>query len=242
MPLATKICGVTRPHDAALAAQTGVDAIGLNFSPVSPRRINSQQALTILRAVPAHTPFVGVFTQTSEQAIIALAHQLALHSVQLHGGESVEYAQHVIAAGIRVTKAFPLATSQDVDTMAEWLARAHQRGVQLHAVLLDARVPGLAGGTGQTIHTKVLDVLASLQSSQPPWINQRWILAGGLTPANLAARVQLCPLPLSMVDTASGVESAPGIKDPDLIRRFVKAANQLDSPTPTGIDQPPSFR
>ena len=208
-----KVCGLTRVDDALACASAGVDWVGLNFHPASPRRVEPSTAAEIIAALPGTCEAVGLFVNRPADEVAEIARRLGLGVVQLHGDEPPEA---VAALGhLRVVRAFRLADARAVDAMAAYLERAGSLGRLPDAVLLDAHVAGRAGGTGRTIADDLLDLLPSLRL--PPVI-----LAGGLTPENVAVRVaRVDPW---MVDTASGVESAPGRKDPARVAAFVRAA------------------
>ncbi|HWE38130.1 MAG TPA: phosphoribosylanthranilate isomerase [Isosphaeraceae bacterium] len=208
-----KVCGVTTPADAAAAASAGADWIGLNFHPGSPRRVDEPTAARILAALPAGVEPVGLFVDRPAAEVAAVAGRLGLRVVQLHGSEPV--ADLVALAHLQVVRAFRLGNLDDVARMSSYLARAAELGHRPHAVLVDAFVAGVAGGTGVSIAAPLLDAIPA---------HPRLILAGGLTPANVADRVAL--VRPWMVDVASGVEPAgsPGRKDPDLVAAFIRAA------------------
>lgn len=206
-----KICGLTTPADAETAAGAGADWVGLNFHPPSPRFVADEAARAIVRALPASCTPVGLFVDRSAADVAATADRLGLTVVQLHGGEPPE----TLAAlgGLRVVKAFRLRDRAAIDAMIAYLDRCATLGRPPDAVLIDAYAPGLPGGTGLEIGDDLLAMLPALP---------RLILAGGLTPENVAERVRrVHPW---MVDVAGGVESAPGCKDPAKVTRFVAAA------------------
>jgi phosphoribosylanthranilate isomerase len=206
-----KICGLTRVEEAIACAAAGVDWIGLNFHPGSPRCVQPARAAEIIAALPSTICAVGVFVDRPATEVADLSQQLGLKFVQLHGNESPEYLQSL--GQLKVIRAFRVGRSSAWALVNEYVARAIVLGCAPDAILIDAYVPGQPGGTGATV---CADVLVSM----PPL--PRLILAGGLTPANVAAKVeQFRPW---MVDVASGVESAPGRKDPALIASFVRAA------------------
>jgi phosphoribosylanthranilate isomerase len=204
-----KVCGITRVADAQHCAASGVDWIGLNFHPGSVRRVDFQAAAAIKAALPSGVEAVGVFVDRPPAEVAETAGQLGLSIVQLHGHEPPE---DLLALGhLFVVRAYRLGDAAAVARMKADLDACRALGRLPDAVLIDAYVPGQEGGTGQTI---TADVLAAL----PPL--PRLILAGGLTPENVAARVaRVQPW---MVDVASGVESAPGCKDPARVAAFVR--------------------
>ena len=169
-----------------------------------------------------------------------MADRAGLRVVQLHGDEPAEAVRDLRRDGYRVVRAFRLADRPAIDRMTAWLLHAEQVGGVPEAVLVDAHVPGLAGGTGARIATEVLGMLADRLHEAPFLASHEGpdrpgtatpgvILAGGLTPENVAeAAAQVRPW---MVDVASGVESSPGRKDPARVAAFLAAAHSVH---PTG--------
>jgi len=215
-----KICGLTRAQDAIACAAAGVDWVGLNFHPGSPRFVQPDRAAEIIAALPLSICAVGVFVDQPATEVADLCRRLGLKFAQLHGNESPEY---LLSLGqLKVIRAFRLGGSSDWAGVNDYLARTGVLGCPPDAILIDAYVAGQPGGTGATVCG---DVLVSM----PPL--PRLILAGGLTPTNVAAKVeQFRPW---MVDVASGVESAPGRKDPALIAAFVRAAKSARVAVPS---------
>jgi phosphoribosylanthranilate isomerase len=209
--VAVKICGVTRVDDALACAAVGVEWIGLNFYPNSPRCIRPEEAAAIIGALPCSVTAVGVFVDRPAGEVADLADQLGLTVVQLHGQEPPE--DLLVLSHLQIIRAFRLKSARDWSGVDEYLARALATGRLPDAVLIDAYVAGQSGGTGAIVAPDVLDCMPPLP---------RLILAGGLTPENVAAKVAL--VQPWMVDVASGVESAPGQKDPAKVAAFVKAA------------------
>jgi phosphoribosylanthranilate isomerase len=209
--VAVKICGVTRVDDALACAAVGVEWIGLNFYPNSPRCIRPEEAAAIIGALPCSVTAVGVFVDRPAGEVADLADQLGLSVVQLHGHEPPE--DLVLLGNLQVVRAFRLKAASDWSGVSDYLARAQAIGRLPDAILIDAYVAGHSGGTGATVASDVLDCIPPLP---------RLILAGGLTPENVAAKVAF--VQPWMVDVASGVESSPGRKDPAKVAAFVKAA------------------
>jgi phosphoribosylanthranilate isomerase len=206
-----KVCGLTTTADALACASAGADWIGLNFHPGSPRRVDLGLAAEIIAALPPTVEAVGLFVDRPPGEVASIAERLGLRIVQLHGREPVE--DLVALRPLRVIRAFRLDSPAAIERMALELRRADALGAPPEAVLVDAYVPGVAGGTGQAIAADLLGLLPPLP---------RLILAGGLSPENVAARVaRVRPW---MVDVASGVESSPGRKDPDRVAAFIRAA------------------
>jgi phosphoribosylanthranilate isomerase len=205
-----KICGVTRLDDALSAADAGADWIGLNFQPASPRRVDTATARSIATALPKSVQAVGVFVNRPPSEIAETARQVGLSIVQLHGEEPPE--DLLALKSLQVIRAFRLAGRESLGLILAHLLRCEALGRPPDAVLIDAYRPGLQGGTGLLIEDELLAELPPLP---------RLILAGGLTPENVAERVaRVNPW---MVDVASGVESAPGCKDTAKVAAFLRA-------------------
>lgn len=215
-----KVCGLTSVADALSCAEAGADWIGLNFHPASPRWVNRALAGSILAALPRSVEGVGLFVDRPAAEVAEVAGVLGLRVVQLHGQEPPE--DLVALRPFFIVRAFRLADAEAVDRMVSYLDRCRALGRLPDAVLIDAYVSGQAGGTSRSIDDEVLDSLPALP---------RLILAGGLTPENvagLAARVRPW-----MVDVASGVESAPGRKDAARVTAFLHAVRQGNLPGTT---------
>jgi len=196
-----KICGITRPEDVALAVSAGADAIGLNFVPSSKRRIEEPAAVAIVKEAAKAIDVVAVVADLTVQQIEELRDATGISWVQLHGDEPAEMIRQLMPD---VFKAVRIADADDVRR-----ARLYPGS----SILVDAKVEGTRGGAGVTFDWRLVKNLAS---------ERRLILAGGLTPENVESAI-LAVGPWG-VDVASGVESAPGIKDPDKVRAFVAAA------------------
>lgn len=202
-----KICGITDPDDARDAVEVGADAVGLNFYERSPRFVSSAQASKIIEALPAFVSVVGVFVNhPNPQGLEDLALSLGLHAVQLHGNESPDYCSMI--QRVKVIKAFRV----DSNFKAEAL-----KNYSTTMFLLDSGTGAQFGGTG-----KVFDWNQARGANTFGW----FVLAGGLTPENVGqAVVQLRPFG---VDVSSGVESAPGKKDYEKMRRFIETVRKAD--------------
>jgi phosphoribosylanthranilate isomerase len=202
-----KICGICRAGDAARAVELGASAIGFIFWPGSPRCIAPAQAREIAAQLPADVTAIGVFVDQPAEYVADVARLVALGAVQLHGSESIEAFAEIRQPLIKAVQVGDGFQSSTIDGLPASVT-----------VLLDAHDPIRRGGTGRTIDW----TLAAAVARQRPTI-----LSGGLTAANVAeaiARVQ--PL---MVDVSSGVESAPGRKDPDKLREFFAAVSSVVS-------------
>lgn len=207
-----KICGITSVADALLAAEAGADAIGLNFYDKSPRYVTAERAKEICDALPGGVARIGVFVNSLPQGIIATVNRVGLNAVQLHGDEGPDFLAAL--AKLSVIKAFRCKEST-LDRVKAFLDLCLDTSVP-SAVLLDAHAPGNYGGTGQVLDWK------GLRGERAKLQGLPLILAGGLTPQNVAEAIRLARP--DAVDTASGVESAPGQKDPAKVRAFIVAA------------------
>lgn len=215
MAIWVKICGITRLQDARAAFENGADAIGLNFWPSSKRYCEPRRASDIVAALGVGALVFGVFVRASRQEITDIVAEVGLTGVQMHGGETPEAAE---GWSVPVIRAISATTTQLV---ASELTAAQERAGRVPSSVSAQPLFGTSrllldhasgGGSGKTIGPGVLEGLDLRQS----------ILAGGLTPQNIAATVaRLRPYG---VDTAGGVESAPGIKDARAMEAFVRAA------------------
>jgi phosphoribosylanthranilate isomerase len=209
-----KICGLTCVDDAVACAELGADWIGLNFHRPSPRYVDSETAAEIIAVLPRRVTSVGVFVDRPPAEVAELADRLGLGAVQLHGQEPLE--DLAALRRFRVIRAFRLRTSEDWRVVSDFVSRADALGHAPFGVLVDAYVPGLPGGTGMAIDDSLLD-------ERPPL--PHLILAGGLTPENIAERTaRVRPW---MVDVATGVESIPGRKDPAAVAAFIRAVRSV---------------
>lgn len=209
-----KICGVTGPADAAMIAAAGADAIGLNFYPGSKRCVDSKNAAAIQETVGAALDLVGVFVNATAQDVARTVTQFHLAAAQFHGDETVETIAefHRLSPATAIIRAFRVGDAGTAAMNAE-IGRLKQTGVPLAAVLVDAMVAGEYGGTGHQVRSSLLQ---DRPTDWPPLI-----LAGGLTPATVTEAAAAAE-PWG-VDTASGVESAPGVKCARLVRAFMDA-------------------
>jgi phosphoribosylanthranilate isomerase len=195
-----KICGVTRLADALHAARAGADAIGLNFYPRSPRCVSLAVAAEIAAALPSGVCRVGIFVDASRDEIGAIAERIGLDAIQFHGDEPPALCEGWGRTTIKAVRVVGPA------------ALAGAAAYPVDYLLADAHVPGQPGGTGRRVP---LEWLTGVPSA-------RLIVAGGLTPETVADAVRR--LHPAAVDVASGVESAPGIKDPEKVERFIANA------------------
>jgi phosphoribosylanthranilate isomerase len=215
-PVRIKVCGLTNVREALACAEAGADWIGLNFHPASPRSIPVERGAEIASALRGKAVVVGLFVDRPiDELAVTIFEVGGMETIQLHGDEDVDYLRlcSTFQPALKVVKAFRLSGPASIDRMIAYLGEAESLGCPPHAVLVDAHVPGRPGGTGSSIPSAILGYLPT---------HPRLILAGGLTPENVAERVaQVHPW---MVDVASGVESAPGVKDPARVSAFISAA------------------
>jgi phosphoribosylanthranilate isomerase len=205
----TKICGLTRPEDVAACAEAGAAYIGLNFFPKSPRFVSFDVARNLAVKAPIGLAKVGLVVNADDAFLDDLMAQVPLDFIQLHGGESPARVTEVrVRYGLPVIKAVGVADSEDVAALDLYAEVADQ-------ILVDAKPPKTAvlpGGNGVTFDWRLI---SARRWSVP------WMLAGGLTPENVAQAIALTGA--KQVDVSSGVEASPGIKDSGLIRSFVEA-------------------
>ena len=201
-----KICGVTNVRDARLACRLGADALGFNFWKDGRRYVKPERARAIIAALPPFVTTVGVFVNEQPDRINEIVQACHLQVVQLHGEETPAQVDRI--RGIPRIKAIRVNDHRDV---------ARCRRYRADAYLLDTFVPGEPGGTGESFNWE----LAREASEFGPVI-----LAGGLTPDNVEEAIVVAQ-PYA-VDVASGVESAPGRKDKELMSEFIWRAKMTE--------------
>ena len=202
-----KICGITRPEDALDAATAGVDALGLNFYSRSPRVVSVAEANRILAVLPSFVTRVGLFVNPSDAELRNILNNVQLDVLQFHGDEEPQFCASFNRPYLKAIRVKP-----DMD-----LAVALQHYSSAQGILLDAWHETLLGGTGLAFDWNVVDRL-----DKSVRLNHRLILAGGLQPGNVVQAIHKTR-PWAL-DVSSGVESAPGIKTPELIQQFINAA------------------
>jgi phosphoribosylanthranilate isomerase len=208
--LRIKICGVTTRDDAVAAADLGADAVGLNFYPQSPRYVDPEITGYILRALPPFVEAVGVFVNVPFRTVFQTLNQLiGVRTFQWHG-EQRELAD---TFPFRHIAAFAVKDKDSLRAVQQYLDACRPLNMLPSALLLDGHVPDKYGGTGKMAPW---NLLADFNPGVPV------ILAGGLTPENVAEAVRTVR-PYA-VDVASGVESSPGVKDVDKMARFIDNA------------------
>jgi phosphoribosylanthranilate isomerase len=205
---AVKVCGLTRPEDVRLACELGAAYVGFNFSALSPRRVDAGRARELAAAAAAGTARVGVFVDEDPEAIRHAIGLARLHFVQLHrdlGPGDLDAVPLPVIAVVR------MAAGGAAPPAPELLERCA-------ALLFDAAVPGQPGGTGRQFDWRLLE---GRRFPVP------FFLAGGLDGENVGEAIRR--VRPDAVDVASGVESAPGVKDPARLRRFFDAVREADA-------------
>ncbi|MDM1696396.1 phosphoribosylanthranilate isomerase [Thiopseudomonas alkaliphila] len=200
-----KICGITGLEDALCAIEAGADALGFVFYEPSPRYISAEQAASIIAQLPPFVTCVGLFVNTPIAQVKSLALQIGLDLIQFHGDETAAACDGV---GLPYIRALRMQPGQAIAQIAESYQKAR-------AILLDAWVPGIPGGTGETFDWAAI----------PP-LTKPLILAGGLTVDNVAQAVlQVRPY---AVDVSGGVELRSGVKDQSKLKLFIQRAKAAD--------------
>ena len=199
-----KICGFTNVSDAKEAIELGVDALGLVFFAASPRHVTVQTAKQIAAIVPPFTQTVGLFVNATEQEVREVLRQVPLDVLQFHGDESPEFCRLFARPYI---KAVRVNEAADIEL-------ASKRFYDARALLFDAHVEGVYGGTGKAFDWQML----------PQDLKQAWVLSGGLHPDNVTEAIRKTGA--VAVDVSSGVEAAKGIKDAQKMRQFIQGVKR----------------
>lgn len=206
-----KICGLTTAADIDACASAGAHYIGFNFFPKSPRYVDFETAGDLAGKAPSGLMRVALVVNAGDEELDALTGRVPLDMLQLHGSESPERVAEVRERyGLPVMKVLGVATKDDLARVEDYAQVADQ-------ILLDAKAPKdavLPGGNGLTFDWTLL---AGIENWEVPWM-----LAGGLTPANVGEAIARTGA--QQVDVASGVETSPGVKDAGLIAAFCRAA------------------
>jgi phosphoribosylanthranilate isomerase len=202
MSVKVKICGITSPADGLVAAEAGADMIGLMFYDKSPRHISIATAKQIAHAVPPFVMKVGVFVDPDEDTVMRAIGECGLSLLQFHGSETPDFCMQF---GLMSVKAFRIQNTASLAPISNYSTDAY---------LLDAYSKTALGGSGEQFNW---DLAIDAQKFGKPIF-----LAGGLTPQNVTEAVRKVN-PFA-VDVSSGVESAPGKKDADKVKRFIAAA------------------
>jgi phosphoribosylanthranilate isomerase len=204
-----KICGITSARDARWAVELGAAYLGLNFYPKSPRFLTIERAREIADAVERRVPLVGVFVNVPAEEVREIADRVGLDRLQFHGDESPEW---MAPFATRAIKAFRGVPRDEVERYPD------VRGFLFDAPPAAASVDSPLGGTGRAWDYSALAPLVARLAPRPVF------LAGGIGPDNV--RTALSQSGASLVDVCSRVESAPGVKDLDLLRRLFAAVGE----------------
>ena len=215
MAVRVKVCGLRRPGDAPVAIEAGAAYLGVVYAG-GPRKVSDHEAKEIVAAAQGH-PVLAVWGAPDLDAILRARDAAGFHGVQLHGGSDPALAAALRAQGLIVWRVARLAGAAELDRLPELCDGAD-------AVLIEPRVPGREGGAGVALD---LDLARRAKERTGP--RTPFALAGGLTPASVAAAIRA--VRPDIVDVSSGVESAPGVKDPHLITTFLEQA-LADHPSP----------
>lgn len=210
MPVKVKICGVTDPANALAAVELGADYLGLNFYPGSPRFVDAGRALEIAGAVAGRVPLVGVFVNASAAEIEEIAGRVGLDLVQFSGDEGPEAVTPFAGRALKTFRTGGLPGREEIAAYGA-----------LWGVLIDAPHGSLYGGTGMAWD------YGSVREGAP----ERLFLAGGLGPDNVRRAVETAR-PWG-VDVCSRVESAPGVKDVELLRRLFLEVRHGETQNPS---------
>jgi phosphoribosylanthranilate isomerase len=200
-----KICGITHLADALTAVEAGADALGFVFVPNTPRFVKPDQVAAIVAELPPFVTTVGVFVSIDSEKIRTIVEQCRLDAVQLHADVPPEFCR---ALHRRIIKAVRVKDESSLSVLSDY---------DVNAFHLDAYVEGKMGGTGH-----VFDWDLALKAKNYGQI----IVAGGLNPDNVAQAVR--HVKPYAVDVSSGVESQPGRKDPDKVRKFIDAVRSVE--------------
>ena len=209
MSVQTKICGITTVEGLEAAIAGGADYIGLVFFPKSPRNIDITQAKQLATMARGKVKIVSLVVDADDEALTRIIEEVAPDVLQLHGHESPDRVAEIKKKfGITVMKAIPIATTTDIRVARDYDGVAD-------IILFDAKPSSaeLPGGNGRTFDWVALDGVARTLP---------FMLSGGLSPENVAEAIARTRT--VAVDVSSGVEKAPGVKDPELIRRFLQTA------------------
>lgn len=201
-----KICGITQPGDGIEAVQLGADAIGLVFYPPSPRHVSIEQAQKIVEALPPFVTIVGLFVNAAVDDVKAVLKQVPLSLLQFHGDEDASYCD---SFDTRFIKAIRMKEGINLHQVADEYSRSA-------GLLVDSYHPGIPGGTGEIFDWDRIPADLSLPL----------ILAGGLTPTNIAEAVS--SVRPYAVDVSSGVEVSKGIKDSVKMSQLIRGVGEAD--------------
>jgi phosphoribosylanthranilate isomerase len=214
MSLTVKICGLSTPETVDVALQAGADMVGFVFFPASPRHVSLETARALGRQAKGRALKVALTVDADDATLANIVETLRPDMLQLHGGESVARLRDIKQAfGLPVMKAIPVENAADLAPLPGYAAIADR-------ILFDARAPKGAtrpGGLGATFDWRLLEQLD---------LKLPFMVSGGLTAENVADAVRITRA--GGVDVSSSVERAPGVKDPELIRAFIRAARATE--------------
>jgi phosphoribosylanthranilate isomerase len=199
-----KICGITNYKDATAAVDMGADLLGFNFYRKSPRYIEPQKCVEIIRKLPAFVSTVGVFVNEPIERIFEIKNLCQLDWVQLHGDESPEFCRDFLSDNVRTMKAIRVKDEKDITRAEDFFT---------DAILLDAFDPAKYGGTGISFDWNIVGHM-----------NKRVFLAGGINPGNA---VQAVELGVYGIDVCSGIELHPGKKDHKKMKKLFDNIHHL---------------
>jgi len=215
MAMLVKICGLTRETDLDAAIAAGADMVGFNFFPASPRAVTIKRAAELAARVPEGVIKVALSVDADDELLRDIAENADVDMMQLHGHETAERVVEVRRRfGLEVMKALPISDAADV-------RHAHAYETVADSLLLDAKPPKGATRPGGNAIAFDWRLIVGEKWTKP------WLLAGGLTPENVAEAIAVSGA--RAVDVSTGVEDAPGIKSADKIRRFIAAAKATES-------------
>jgi phosphoribosylanthranilate isomerase len=201
-----KICGITNLSDAQFACGLGADMLGFNFYPKSPRCIDPADAAAIIADLPETCVPVGVVVNPTRDDLRRILKQCPLHSIQLHGDENDDFCRQVSSLGINVIKALRIRTPSDIGRLADY---------SLNTFLLDAFNENVYGGGGKTFDWNWIAPVAK---------THKILLAGGISPDTIEQALRIGTWG---IDLCSGVESAPGKKDPEKMKLLFEKIAQF---------------
>ena len=214
MSIETKICGVSHLADIDCAVSSGASYVGFVFYPRSPRNLTPDQADALAASTPPGITTVALFVDPDDAALDAVLHRARIDLLQLHGEESPQRIADIKKrTGVRVMKAIKIAVADDFSVATPYFGIADQ-------LLFDAKAPPMLEGAmpGGNAVSYDWELLAGRKWPCP------WMLSGGLNPDNVAEAIRISGAPA--VDVSSGVESAPGVKDPVRIKAFLQMVSQ----------------
>ncbi len=217
MRVRVKICGIARAADAESAVEAGADALGFVLWEGSPRFVSAEWVGAVSRDLPPYVSRVGVFVNEPRESLLSKMREARLLTAQLHGDESPDYCRDL---GVDWYRTFHLEQESDAASVCERIAAFDAR-----VFMLDTRAGSMPGGTGRTFDWKAAAKVSLRSAGISGGAARRLILAGGLSPENVAEAIRRVR-PWA-VDVSTGVESAPAKKDPVRVREFMAAVRSV---------------